>query len=705
MSHTTHCCIPFQDDKSPGLTRYTCQRHVDADRRDQERREVLREREEQLRASIAPTILLKSVSNSLEPTRSLPDSERAIIDDRNTPEPYWNDVEPDYMDLDDRSKDNAFEDEEDNDINNNNNSDEERDLDEGADIVNDPAFNAGIGFNEDEDCLPQDDEEDPLFDEAPAFSEHSAIRNAYVRAYIASAFKGASHDVSHIILDGVAHALWYAHDHAPNIEYKGLDDMVRTLPTAERRLGVNLTSIITYLFAKCHEEDCEGILYTTELLASGKSKRKLTKVLPYVAPRRAIQHWLLHPGKYQELQQWRQDGDEPHQVPATNAQGENAFADPSNPMHDMHDAWGWRAIRAGLQRVYYDNGQLHVLDDDVHNLQQCFVSLPCGLVWQINLDWFQAVKRGNHSTGALYMTCCNNPCGVRYLTEETFLIMVLPGPNELNLEQLNKIMAKFVSDMIELYGGHEFRIYGHEDKHPVHSALNSEVSDLPASRKIEGLASFSSKLFMCPQCDTPSYYLADPRGFNPTDFRLCDAWHYVKYAFRSHSLDDDDRKEIFEHRGVHWSVLNLIPGWLTAVNSVVEFMHCVYLCMVRHVTKVIILQSRMLNPVPREDWYPLERLDEFFSRIIWPVSVGRLPPSVTSSPSKADQWLFVAWEIDGLIPDIDAPKSRANTKHAAAHAKNEKVMRQRCLEILLSETEAQPTDEQLDENDALTMDR
>lgn len=31
--------------------------------------------------------------------------------------------------------------------------------------------------------------------------------------------------------------------------------------------------------------------------------------------------------------------------------------------------------------------------------------------------------------------------------------MVLPGPNELNLEQLNKIMAKFVSNMIELYCG------------------------------------------------------------------------------------------------------------------------------------------------------------------------------------------------------------------------------------------------------------
>ncbi|KAG2123995.1 hypothetical protein DEU56DRAFT_917212 [Suillus clintonianus] len=86
-------------------------------------------------------------------------------------------------------------------------SDEERDLDEGADIVNDPAFNAGNGFDENEDRLQQDDEEELLFDEAPAFSEHSAIRNAYVRAYIASAFKGASHDVSRIILDGVARSV------------------------------------------------------------------------------------------------------------------------------------------------------------------------------------------------------------------------------------------------------------------------------------------------------------------------------------------------------------------------------------------------------------------------------------------------------------------------------------------------------------------
>ncbi|KAG0705932.1 hypothetical protein DFH29DRAFT_980680 [Suillus ampliporus] len=274
-------------------------------------------------------------------------------------------------------------------------------------------------------------------------------------------------------------------------------------------------------------------------------------------------------------------------------------------------------------------------------------------------------------------------------------------------------MEKFIHEMTRLYAGKEFRVYGHENMFPIHPVMNSEVSDLPTSHKIEGLASFSSKVFMCPQCDTPSYYLADPRGFKPEDFKLRDPWRYIKYAYRARTADESDKKEICERRGVSWSGLNSLPGWLTSINSVVEFMHCVYLCMVKHLTKVILLRSGMLNPIPRNDWYPLDRLEEFFSRIIWPVSVARLPPSVMSSSAKADQWrlhisvlfvgLFVAWEVDGILPDIEAPKSRSGTKDAAAQAKTEKVLHQRHLEILLSES-PDPNQEQLDLVDSFTTD-
>jgi hypothetical protein len=87
---------------------------------------------------------------------------------------------------------------------------------------------------------------------------------------------------------------------------------------------------------------------------------------------------------------------------------------------------------------------------------------------------------------------------------------------------------------------------------------------------------------------------------------------------------------------------------------------------------------------------------------------------VTSSSSKADQWrlhisvlfigLFVAWEVDGNLPDIDAPRLRAGTNNAAKYAKTEKVLGQRRLETLLSETD-NPNEEQLDHAKSSTMDR
>lgn len=62
----------------------------------------------------------------------------------------------------------------------------------------------------------------------------------------------------------------------------------------------------------------------------------------------------------------------------------------------------------------------------------------------------------------------------------------------------------------------EFNVHGHNEKELTHHAIHTEVSDLPASRKLEALESHSSKLFMCPICSMPSYYLAHPDCFNPT---------------------------------------------------------------------------------------------------------------------------------------------------------------------------------------------
>lgn len=108
-------------------------------------------------------------------------------------------------------------------------------------------------------------------------------------------------------------------------------------------------------------------------------------------------------------------------------------------------------------------------------------------------DRFQAIKAGSHLTGAMYMTCCNTPRNIRSLQEETNLVMVMPGPHEPTLDQMNKIMNIWVQhmlllgegvsiDVIDLViltrcAGVKFDVYGKEDKILVHSIVNSNASD------------------------------------------------------------------------------------------------------------------------------------------------------------------------------------------------------------------------------------
>src|SRR3984957_12190132 len=139
----------------------------------------------------------------------------------------------------------------------------------------------------------------------------------------------------------------------------------------------------------------------------------------------------------------------------------------------------------------------------------------------------------------------------------------------------------------------------------------------------------------------------------------------------------------------------------------------------------------MFNPRPRQNWYPLDRLEEFYESIVWPVSVSRPPTSVTSalsliprqldhlsqisrkaSSATADQWrqqigilfiaLFVAWEENGEIPDINAPPSAANAKNTSAQAKMEKMLQKRLMQCLLV-TNPHPSDEEIDCIKAMKM--
>ncbi|KAG1877401.1 hypothetical protein F4604DRAFT_1880386 [Suillus subluteus] len=223
--------------------------------------------------------------------------------------------------------------------------------------------------------------------------------------------------------------------------------------------------------------------------------------------------------------------------------------------------------------------------------------------------------------------------------------MVIPGPDKPSLEKMNHLIELFVESMLQLEKGVSFRIDSHDDPEISHSHLYCNVSDLPFSHKASGLQGHNLKIFICPTCKKPFFLLSHPSCFDSKTFQYRDDWRYIKYLFCACTADPPTAKDISDNQGVHWSALNYLPGWMPAHSSVVEFMHAVFLTMVKHLNKTIILKSGLLNRIRHVK--PIEKLEDFFSRLVWPLTTGKGFP-------KADQWhnqisiifvaLYDAWQ-------------------------------------------------------------
>jgi hypothetical protein len=190
----------------------------------------------------------------------------------------------------------------------------------------------------------------------------------------------------------------------PQNPIEDLENMARTLPTLERRLGVNPDAHITYFFlcpdcwkrhhpnelaklesSQCPEDGCSGILYTVKRTARRAEKRTPTKIMPYNSPKGAIARLLRRPGMWELCQLWRKDGD--HE-PSEPLDVDDYFAgDPDTPINDVYDGFGWRQFPAFLKRQW-DPRRRQVDDVPVApGPDRRFVSLPCGLLVAINIDW------------------------------------------------------------------------------------------------------------------------------------------------------------------------------------------------------------------------------------------------------------------------------------------------------------------------------
>jgi hypothetical protein len=186
-----------------------------------------------------------------------------------------------------------------------------------------------------------------------------------------------------------------------------IDKMAQSIGTVERRLGVDMDSIITtyalcpackrrytleYIKVAevdtCINNECDGVLFTTWRLASGSQRRVPNTTFLFASPIAWICHMLSLPGTAELLQTWRckECGDNVELAALISADEWMEGLNKNVLIGDICDGWGWRSTEAGLEQLY-DPVAGDVIDQSTLELPIRFVSLPYGLSLSLNTNW------------------------------------------------------------------------------------------------------------------------------------------------------------------------------------------------------------------------------------------------------------------------------------------------------------------------------
>ena len=134
------------------------------------------------------------------------------------------------------------------------------------------------------------------------------------------------------------------------------------------------------------------------------------------------------------------------------------------------------------------------------------------------MDWFnpqgnKAVGKST-STGLITITCLNYLLSLCYKSENLFLVGIIPGPKEPSVEEIGHFIEPIV-DMLDRSWRDSTKFDCTESSdcgRTEHSMLMVIVMDFIASQKITGVASHSSKNFLCSLCGLHSILPKSPHS-------------------------------------------------------------------------------------------------------------------------------------------------------------------------------------------------
>ncbi|EJF67325.1 hypothetical protein DICSQDRAFT_46259 [Dichomitus squalens LYAD-421 SS1] len=532
----------------------------------------------------------------------------------------------------------------------------------------------------------------------PAFEETPPLRLAYLHSVLANVFEHSPIlDAQRRLNDELA-VIQLCLGTLPTTPRKP----ARSLVTARKRLGLNVNDYIetkavcTKCFKiystdnimalespQCTVHRCPGIIYNETRKRSGPLnmeeddrafRRVPAKVATYAPLLKVLPRFFLREEFVRDLD--RTTDITPHDV-----LGKNEY------MYDFHDAEAYRSTLLDHARTVHQDGS--VQDIKVFSgARRTLRSVRYGQSFTLNLDWFGVTEGRPHSVGAVYLTFNNLHRSVRYLQRNVHLLLVIPGPHEPSLEQLNHMLEPVVEELKSIYSGVLLNVFGEPSPVPMHGAVECHTSDAPASSKLKGTASHSHKTHLCGYCKVVHADLNTDAGYDCEKFTLRDDWEMLSASFRAKTATSKaERKRILDKTGKQYSVMDELTGWLPVSTSAIDFMHnyydtlssCTILSTTRTDDAFRGMASHMFNELliggyllDADGWCKLQAA---VNSIQWPSGIGRLPTNLGENRGlpKADQWrrwvniqctvLWLVWRGEDDKIQRHAPKIPPNAKN------------------------------------------
>lgn len=256
-------------------------------------------------------------------------------------------------------------------------------------------------------------------------------------------------------------------------------------------------------------------------------------------------------------------------------------------------------LSAGMQQI--QRGQ--VLDDVMHGSRVRSLSGPDGkpffeapvgelrLFWTFSTDFFNPFYNKaagkSVSIGSIVLVCLNLPPHLRYKSENMYIAGIIPGPREPDVDQINHFLSPILGRFHRMWqdGIWFTRTACYPRGRLSRSAIAGLVTDLPAARKLSGMAHHKMRLF-CAFC------LLNKADINNIDWCKWEprTWQDILQSARRYrdAPDQATRDKLFQETGVRWSAFMDLPYWDNTICVVVDGMHYLFLGLVSHHVRSIL---------------------------------------------------------------------------------------------------------------------